>query len=70
MKKPPEDFRAKLKGGHLRPLGLRLGNLVLNFPDTFSVPLIESVNQRNAELEVYILQLLNYLEQKRQDFQK
>ncbi len=70
LKKPPEDFRVKLKGGHLRPLGLRLGNFVLNFPDTFSVPLIQSVNQRNAEFEIYILQLLDYLEQKRQDIKK
>ncbi|MBH8554409.1 DUF1350 family protein [Nostocaceae cyanobacterium CENA357] len=70
LKKPPEDFRAKLKGGHLRPLGLRLGNFVLNFPDTFSVPFIQSVNQRNAEFEIYILQLLDYLEQKHQDIKK
>ncbi|MEH2178679.1 DUF1350 family protein [Nostoc sp.] len=64
LKKPPEDFRAKLKGGHLRPLGLRLGNLVLNFPNNFFVTPIESVNRRNAEFEVYVLQLLNHLEQK------
>ncbi|BAY14620.1 hypothetical protein NIES21_03770 [Anabaenopsis circularis NIES-21] len=70
LKKPPEDFRIKLKGGHLRPLGLRLGNIVFNFPDTFSVPPIESVNQRNAEFEVYVVKLLNYLEQKRQDQKK
>lgn len=70
LKKPPEDFRAKLKGGHLRPLALRLGNLVLNFPNNFFVPPIESVNQRNAEFEVYVLQLLNYLEHKRKDNNK
>ncbi|BAZ53982.1 hypothetical protein NIES4103_66660 [Nostoc sp. NIES-4103] len=70
LKKPPADFRSKLKGGHLRPLGFRLGNLVFNFPDTFSVPPIESVNRRNAEFEDYVLQLLNYLEQKRQDTKK
>ncbi len=65
FKKPPQHFRAKLKGGHLRPLGLHLGNLVINFPDILSVPLIESTKRRNAEFEVYVLQLLNYLEQKR-----
>lgn len=70
LKKPTEDFRAKLKGGHLRPLGLRLGNLVLNFPDNFFLPPIKSVNKRNAEFEVYVLQLLNYLEQKRKDNNK
>jgi hypothetical protein len=70
LKKPPENFRAKIKGGHLRPLGLRIGNFIINFPDNFSVTLIESVNQRNAEFEVYILQLLDYLEQKRQDIKK
>lgn len=70
LKKPPEDFRAKLKGGHLRPLGLRIGKLVFNFPDTLSVAPIESVNKRNAEFENYVLQLLNYLEQKRQDQKK
>ncbi|MEH2056118.1 MAG: DUF1350 family protein [Nostoc sp.] len=66
FKKPPEDFRAEFKGGHLRPLGLSLGNLVINFPDTFSVPPIQSTNRRNAEFELYVLQLLNYLKQKRQ----
>lgn len=66
LKKPPEQFRIKLKGGHLRPLGLRIGNLVFNFPDTLSILPIEFVNKRNAEFEVYILQLLAYLEQKRQ----
>lgn len=70
LKKPPTDFQAKLKGGHLRPLGYRLGNLVFNFPDTFSVPPIESVSRRNAEFEIYVLQLLNYLEQKRQNTKK
>lgn len=70
LKKPPEDFRTKLKGGHLRPLGFRLGNLVFNFPDTFSIPPIESITRRNADFEVYVLQLLNYLEQKRQDSKK
>lgn len=70
FKKPPQDLRAELKGGHLRPLGLRLGNLVINFPDTLSVPPIQSINRRNAEFEVYVLKLLNYLEQKRQDLKK
>ncbi|MBW4586910.1 DUF1350 family protein [Aetokthonos hydrillicola Thurmond2011] len=70
FKKPPQDFRAVVKGGHLRPLGLRIDNLVLNFPDTFSIPLIESTNRRKAEFEVYVLQLVNYLEQKRHELKK
>ncbi|GAA6621770.1 DUF1350 family protein [Scytonema sp. NUACC26] len=66
FKKPSQDFQAKLKGGHLRPLGLRLLNLVINFPDTLSVLPIQSIDNRNVEFEVYVLQILNYLEQERQ----
>ncbi|BAY31343.1 hypothetical protein NIES2107_32020 [Nostoc carneum NIES-2107] len=70
LKKPPEDFRAELKGGHLRPLGFRLGNFVINFPDSFAILPIQSVKNRNADFEVYVTQLLNYLEQKRREKQK
>ncbi|BAY98073.1 hypothetical protein NIES37_20210 [Tolypothrix tenuis PCC 7101] len=70
FKKPPQDFRAELKGGHLRSLGFRLGNFVINFPDSFSILPIQSVKNRNADFEFHVTQLLNYLEEKRQEKQK
>ncbi|MBD2165253.1 DUF1350 family protein [Calothrix membranacea FACHB-236] len=70
FKKPPQDFCAELKGGHLRPLGFRLGNSVINFPDSWAILPIQSVKSRNADFEVYVTQLLNYLEQKRREKQK
>jgi hypothetical protein len=71
FKKPPVDaqgkspFRDKLKGGHLRPLGLRVGNSVINFPDNLQVPFIESVASKSQTFEFYVTELLKYLEQKR-----
>ncbi|HLO83666.1 MAG TPA: DUF1350 family protein [Nostocaceae cyanobacterium] len=71
FKKPPVDaqgkspFRYKLKGGHLRPLGWRIGSSVINFPDSLQVPFIESVDSKSQTFESYVTQLLKYLEQKR-----
>ncbi|MBD2498458.1 DUF1350 family protein [Nostoc sp. FACHB-280] len=70
LQKPPESLREKLKGGHLRPLGIRIGDLVFNFPDTFSLPPIEAVNKRNAEFETPVLKLLAALEQKRREMKQ
>jgi len=61
--KPPVDFRHIASGGHLKPLGLQIGNYVLNFPD--SLLIIESTQRRNAELESYVGKLLQALEEKR-----
>ncbi|MCF4970139.1 DUF1350 family protein [Nostoc sp. CMAA1605] len=61
--KPPVDFQYLAPGGHLKPLGLQVGNSVINFPD--SLPIIESTQKRNAELESYVIKLLQALEKKR-----
>lgn len=63
LKKPPTDFQNNLVGGHLKPLGKQIGNYVINFPD--SLPIIESTQRRNAELEIYVVKLLKDLEQER-----
>jgi len=60
FKKPPEDFRENLKGGHLRPLGIQLGNFIINFP----IPTIGSVKKRNTEFESPVSQLFQSLEDK------
>ena len=57
--KPPEKFQRKLAGGHLRPLGIRLGNLVVN--PFFDRPLLSSIADRNAALESPINELLETL---------
>jgi hypothetical protein len=53
FKKPPEGFREDLKCGHLRPLGMQVGNFVINFP----IPTIGSVKKRNTEFESPVSQL-------------
>lgn len=63
LKKPPKAFLKTLEGGHLRPLGIRLGNNVINF---FDRPVVESVQKRNIEFEFYVTELLKNLK----DFQQ
>lgn len=77
FKKPPNDFRQELKGGHLRPLGFRIGNLVFNFPDLrFLIkpnqmpPIIESTQRRSAEFETPVSQLYQRLEKKQESTKK
>ncbi|HLP88675.1 MAG TPA: DUF1350 family protein [Nostocaceae cyanobacterium] len=52
------------RGGHLRPLGLRVGNTVINFPDFFRIPLFESANQRFQGFEFLVIQLLQDVKKK------
>jgi hypothetical protein len=66
FKKPPEGFREDLKGGHLRPLGIQLGNFVINFP----IPTIGSMKKRNIEFESPVSQLFQRLEDKQANHQK
>ncbi|MFM6349848.1 MAG: hypothetical protein ACKPFK_32630, partial [Dolichospermum sp.] len=55
----------KLNGGHLRLLGIRLGNLVINFPDLKDkIPLIESMQKREEEFEYPVSQLFRRVEDK------
>lgn len=63
FKKPPTDFQNNLVGGHLKPLGVQLGSVIVNFPDSW--PIIESPQRRNSELEIYVGKLLQLLEQER-----
>jgi hypothetical protein len=65
-----QNFRFNRNGGHLRPLGFPIGNKVLNFPDTLQVPIIESLSNRMQSFEVYVLNLLKSLEQKRREKDK
>ncbi|MFM6311797.1 MAG: hypothetical protein ACKPGB_26735, partial [Dolichospermum sp.] len=65
FKKPPKEFQQKLNGGHLRLLGIRLGNLVINFPDLKDkIPLIESMQKREEEFEYPVSQLFRRVEDK------
>ncbi|MUL35976.1 DUF1350 family protein [Gloeocapsopsis dulcis] len=58
LKKPPKDFLRTLEGGHLKPLGIRLGNIVINL---FDRPVIKLVQKRNLEFELYVTELLKEL---------
>ena len=64
LKKPPGDFMKTIEGGHLRPLGIRLGNHVFNLFDRLP---IESVEKRNIKFEFYVIQLLKELEKNQQE---
>ncbi|MEA5516166.1 DUF1350 family protein [Nodularia sp. UHCC 0506] len=66
LRKPPQDFWQELPGGHLRPLGIQIGNFVINFPDTLSIPVIESIPKRTAGFESHVIQLLKDLSIKKQ----
>ncbi len=46
FRKPPADFKKDLKGGHLKPLGIRLGNFVFNFP----IPTFQPIQKRAARV--------------------
>ncbi|RCJ32781.1 hypothetical protein [Nostoc sp. ATCC 53789] len=58
MKRPPQEFIENLDGGHLKPLGIQLGNTVINF---FDKPLIESLQDRNRGFEHHVIELLEEL---------
>lgn len=60
LKKPPQNLRDDLRGGHLRPLGVQIGKYVINFPDSF--PIIQSAKKRSAEFDSYVIQLLASVE--------
>lgn len=64
LKKPPKDFLKTLEGGHLKPLGIQLGNNVINL---FDKPVIESVQQRNIGFELYVTELLKELKKFQQE---
>jgi len=65
LKKPPQELQKQLKGGHLRPLGIRFGNLAINFPDLKDkIPLIEPIEKRNKEFESYVSELFQKLKGK------
>ncbi|TVP65494.1 MAG: DUF1350 domain-containing protein [Nodularia sp. (in: Bacteria)] len=61
LRKPPQDLWQELPGGHLRPLGIQIGNFVINFPDTFSIPLIEPIKKRTAGFESHVIELVKDL---------
>lgn len=63
FRKPPADLQHTVKGGHLKPLGVQIGDYVINFPDSW--PVVESVGNRQKELESYVGKFLHELEQKR-----
>jgi hypothetical protein len=65
-----QDFRFTRNGGHLRPLGIRSGKVVFNFPDSFQVPVIEPIDRRILDFENYVTNLLSSLEQKRREKDK
>ncbi|MBD2522470.1 DUF1350 family protein [Nostoc sp. FACHB-133] len=58
LKRPPQEFIENLDGGHLKPLGIKLGNTVINL---FDKPLIESVQDRNRGFEHQVIELLEEL---------
>jgi hypothetical protein len=65
FKKPPKEFQQKLNGGHLRPLGIKLGNSIINFPDLKDkILLIESMQKREEDFESPVSQLFQRLEDK------
>lgn len=65
FKKPPKEFQQKLNGGHLRTLGIEMGNLIINFPDLKDkIPFIESMQKREEDLESPVNQLFQRLEDK------
>lgn len=57
LRKPPETFRKILYGGHLRPLGIRQGNTVVNIEE----PFIESTQKRYDHLDCQVIELLENL---------
>ncbi|WP_237741533.1 DUF1350 family protein [Anabaena sp. PCC 7108] len=65
-----QDFRFTRNGGHLRPLSLRIGNIVFNFPDSVQVSLIEPVASRIEDFEIYVTKLFKNLDQKRREQDK
>lgn len=60
LKRPPQKFIETLDGGHLKPLGIQLGNTVINL---FDKPLIESVQDRNRDFEHHVIELLEALKE-------
>ncbi len=71
LKKPPQELQKQLNGGHLRPLGIKLGNLAINFPDLKdNIPLIEPIEKRNKEFEFYVSELFQKLKGKLTDTKK
>ena len=59
FRKPPKERQKLLAGGHLRPLGLQIGNSVFTF--CLDKPWITSVSDRNTSLESPVTQLLTSL---------
>lgn len=64
LHKPPagSGLRESLTGGHLRPLGIRLGRLAINFPDPKDgIPLIETMKEREDKFESIVIRMLHDL---------
>jgi len=59
LSKPPQENQKSLLGGHLRPLGVRIGQFVFN--PFFDKPLLAGNSQRNAALESQLDELLETL---------
>lgn len=57
--KPPQEARANLCGGHLQPLGIRVGSLVFNPLSRCSF--LSSIYERNKFLESHVDELLIFL---------
>jgi len=66
FQKPPAGFKKNLKGGHLRPLGIKLGSFVIKFP----IPTIEYIQKRNTDFETPVSQLFQLLEDQQANTQK
>ncbi|MEM9009237.1 MAG: DUF1350 family protein [Cyanobacteria bacterium P01_F01_bin.86] len=64
FKKPTFARRDRLEGGHLKLLGLQVGNSVLN---PFNRPWVESMATRNDRVEAPVLKLLQKLRQFQQE---
>jgi hypothetical protein len=60
LNKPKESARQHLTGGHLRPLGFTLADLVIN--PWFDLPFITSVAARNKELETHLEHQINEIQ--------
>jgi len=64
LQKPPKELLRPLEGGHLRPLGIQIGNNVINL---FDKPVVESIQKRNRGFEFYVTELLKELKKLQQE---
>ena len=57
LAKPPQNLRLDLGGGHLRPLGFNVADLVVN--PWFDRPLLTTDAERNNQLEIPVVQRIS-----------